>query len=762
MRNFYQHSLLLIISCTAFRLCLPVTRKFIFQISLCGINGLKINTAAGQSPAVPSSKNILLKIKSYFTILFLCIINIPALVAQTPPKREMRGAWIATHLNIDWPSAGATTAQQQATFIQRVTEHKATGMNAIFVQVRSQCDALYPNPYEPWSAVLTGTQGVAPSPLYDPLAFMISETKSRGMEFHAWFNPYRAMASFTPASYAALDASHVAKAHPEWIMEDTTISNGAKQKLLNPGAPEVWEHIIKVVMYVVRNYDVDGIHFDDYFYTNPASTKYNDDSVYAIHNRGIANRGDWRRSNVDTLIKRLNDSIKSVKPWVKFGISPTGIWMSSPGDAAGSNTSAGATQHKKDLFANSRLWLQQGWVDYLAPQVYWYIGQTGSDYNILANWWHNNNFGRHIYMGQAGYKVGDAAQNAAFATDLTQIPRQVRLDRSLSNISGQIVYNTNSLRNNPLGFRDSLQLNFYNKPALQPNMLWKDNVVPAAATSLTAVALANNTIQLNWVKPATAINEMDKVKQFVIYKNINTAPVITNANHILTITATDIETFIDTDVLPNVIYNYYVTSIDRLKNESVVSNMVTVNAVVLPLTLLHFTAEKTNKNVQLNWETTNEINTDYIEVERALNDNNFKKINTQNANAGSTYNYYNVTDFNVQQSGTYYYRLKIVDRNGQFAYSEIKKISMYLENEYLSVHPNPIIKGGKIKLTWPNTNGNIAFSIIDIKGKVVMVNKVQFSAGVGNILINNAVTPGTYILQCYKNDKINTLKIVIQ
>lgn len=675
----------------------------------------------------------------------------------------MRGAWIATHLNIDWPSVGTTTAQEQATFIQRVSEHKTTGMNAIFVQVRSQCDALYPNPYEPWSVVLTGTQGVAPSPLYDPLAFMISEVKSRGMEFHAWFNPYRALASFTPASYAALDASHVAKAHPTWIMDVTTIASGAQQKLLNPGAPEVLEHIIKVVMYVVRNYDVDGIHFDDYFYTNPASTTYNDDSVYAIHNRGIANRGDWRRSNVDTLIKRLNDSIKTVKPWVKFGISPTGVWMSSPADPLGSGTGSGVIQHKKDLFANSRLWQQQGWVDYLAPQVYWYIGQTNSDYSILADWWNNNNFGRHIYIGQAGYKVGDAAQNIAFATDATQIPRQMRLDRSLANISGQIVYNTNSLRNNLLGFRDSLRLNFHNKPALQPTMLWKDNVVPTAATMLTAVKLANNTVRLNWVKPIMALNEMDKVKQFVIYKNISGAPVITNANHILTITNTDIEEFIDTAILANTTYNYFVTSIDRLNNESAASNMASLNSGLLPLTLLRFGIEKTiNNNVQLTWQTTNEINTNYIDVERALNDNNFKKINTQNANAGSTYYNYTATDFNIQESGTYYYRLKMVDKNGQFAYSEIKKVTVYFENENLSAHPNPIIKGDKIKLIWPNTNGSIAFSIIDINGKVVMANKVQFSAGVGNIVINNTITAGTYVLQCYKNDKINTLKIVIK
>jgi uncharacterized lipoprotein YddW (UPF0748 family) len=403
--------------------------------------------------------NKLIMKKIYFLFILIFINEITN--AQTAPKREMRGAWIATYANIDWPSSTATTAQEQATFVQRVDEHKATGMNALFVQVRSQCDALYPNPFDPWSAVISGTQGNAPSPYYDPLAFMINETKQKGMEFHAWFNPYRALASFTTTSYNALAASHVAKAHPNWIMTVTNIASPfAKQLLLNPGAPEVQEYIIGSIMHVVRNYDVDGIHFDDYFYTNPALTTYNDDSVYLIHQGSFNNKADWRRSNVDTLIKRLNDSIKSVKPWVKFGISPTGIWMSSPTDPNGSNTSTGATQHKKDLFANSRLWLQQGWIDYLAPQIYWYMGQSGSDYNNLAPWWNSNNFGRHMYLGQAGYKVGDATQNAAFATDKTQIPRQVRLNRTLAGINGQIVYNTTNLRNNPLGFRDSLKLNF--------------------------------------------------------------------------------------------------------------------------------------------------------------------------------------------------------------------------------------------------------------------------------------------------------------
>lgn len=707
-----------------------------------------------------------MKILYISVVFFMVCTNFTK--AQTAPKREMRGAWIATYANIDWPSSTANSAQEQSTFIQRLDEHKATGMNAIFAQVRSQCDALYPSPFDPWSSVLSGTQGVAPNPYYDPLLFMINETKQRGMEFHAWFNPYRALASFTPTSYNNLAASHVAKLHTDWTMTVTTNSNGAKQILLNPGAPEVWEHIIGSIMHVVRNYDVDGVHFDDYFYTNPASTTFNDDSVYAIHNRGIANRGDWRRSNVDTLIRRLNDSIKSVKPWIKFGISPSGIWMSQANDASGSNTSAGALQHKKDLYANSRLWLQQGWIDYLAPQLYWHTGQTGSDYNNLAPWWSTNNFGRHVYIGQAGYKVGVTISpppnsNGAFSTDLSQIPSQVRINRNLTGISGQIVYNTTSLRNSLLGFTDSLRLNLYNKPALLPAMTWKDNTPPSPATSLAGVMLANNTISLTWTNPSGAATEMDVVKRFAIYKGVNALPDINNTDHLIAITNTDVSSFIDTAVAPNTTYNYVVTAIDRLYNESLVSNMANVTVGPLPLTLISFNVEKSGyKNALITWKTANEINTDHFGVERAINTNNFKSVALLNANDGSLSYNYNTVDYNLIESGTYFYRLKMVDKDGRFTFSTIKKIEVNNENIALSAYPNPIPKGGKLKLVWPNTNGSINYSILQTDGRMLVQNNVQFYGGMASISLSNNLAAGNYILQCFKNGKLYSIKISVQ
>jgi uncharacterized lipoprotein YddW (UPF0748 family) len=520
--------------------------------------------------------------RKIFCAICLSLVFFLTINAQTPPKREFRAAWLATYANIDWPSTGATTALEQSTFIQRMEEHRVTGMNAVFVQIRSQCDAMYPSPFEPWSADLTGTQGVAPNPYYDPLEFMIAETKKKGMEFHAWFNPYRALANASAANLAALSASHVINTQPSWIMTAGT------QRILNPGIPAVWDYVIKVVMDVVRRYDIDGIHFDDYFYPYPSAGTFNDDAEFALYNRGIATKADWRRSNVDSLIRRLNDSIKLAKPWVKFGISPTGIWLSattSPANPAGSNTSSGATQHHKDLFANSRLWLQQGWVDYMAPQIYWYIGQTGSDYNILVPWWNNNAFGRHMYIGMAGYKVGDATQNAAFATDNNQIPNQLRLNRQNTNVNGHIFYNTTSLRNNQLGFRDSLRFNFFNKPALQPTMSWKDNVAPLPATSLNAVSSGLNSINLNWTKPADVTNELNKVKRFAIYRSTNSTVDISNANNLLAITWNDTTAYTDLTAVQGSNYYYVVTALDRLQNESLVSNtasVVTTSVALLP------------------------------------------------------------------------------------------------------------------------------------------------------------------------------------
>jgi uncharacterized lipoprotein YddW (UPF0748 family) len=499
---------------------------------------------------------------SKLLLLLLCLhVMFFASSQSSPPKRELRGAWIATFANIDWPNRSQTPQQQRDAFVTIMNHHAQTGINAVYVQMRSQCDALYPSAIEPWSADLTGTQGRAPSPLWDPMQFAIEECRKRGIEFHAWLNPYRAVSLST--NLPGFSPNHIAKLHPEWTL---TVGTAI---ILNPGLPEVRDYITSVVVDILQRYDVDGIHFDDYFY--PAGT-INDDASFNADPRGFTSKADWRRDNVNLLIKRVYDTVKSIKPWVKFGVSPTGIYRNSTNPDIGTNTSG--LEHYTVLFADSKKWLQQGWVDYIAPQVYWYIGQPGANYGVIVPWWNNNANGRHIYVGMAGYKVNDPAQGANWANP-SQIPNEVRMNRSYPNVYGQIIYNTSSLRSTTkLGFRDSLRLFFYQKPALLPTMPWRDNVAPLPPTAVHAVRYADDSVVINWTRPPAASNELDKAKRFVVYRSTDPAVNIEDANNILTITVNDTTAFNDQSVAPNTTYYYKVTAIDRFHNESIVSNVV--------------------------------------------------------------------------------------------------------------------------------------------------------------------------------------------
>ena len=490
--------------------------------------------------------------------LFLCI----TVKAQQSPKRELRGAWMATYANIDWPNRTQTPEQQRAAFISIVEHHKATGLNALFIQVRSQCDAMYPSDIDPWSADLTGTQGVAPNPAWDPMQFMIEECHKRGIEFHAWINPYRAVANANNLPNFA--ASHVARQHPEWLLSQGTL------RVLDPGLPAVRDYISSVINDIVRRYDVNGIHFDDYFYPPAApagTTPFNDSASFAADPRGFSNRADWRRDNVNLLIKSVYDSIKTIKPWVKFGVSPSGIYRNSTNPDIGSPTSG--LEHYTTLYADTRRWLQEGWVDYIMPQVYWYIGQPGANYGVIIPWWNKQASGRHIYIGMAGYKVNDPAQGVNWANP-SQIPNEIRMNRdtAYANIYGQSIYNTSSLRNSTkLGFRDSLRLFFYQRPALLPAIPWRDSIPPKAPHRLKARQYSGDSVVLDWRQHYTS-NELQKASQFVVYRSTSRVMDINLAENILAITNTDATAFTDTTVIPGTKYYYRVTALDRFHNES--------------------------------------------------------------------------------------------------------------------------------------------------------------------------------------------------
>ncbi|MFN3851480.1 MAG: family 10 glycosylhydrolase [Spirosomataceae bacterium] len=486
--------------------------------------------------------------------------------AQNPPKREFRGAWIATVSNIDFPSSKFLSSEQQkAEFVNILNKHQQAGINAVVVQLRTNGDALYPSELEPWAEWLTGKQGQAPSPFYDPLALMIEECRKRGLEFHAWLNPYRAVSNINTSQIAD---NHIAKKRPDLLLAYGNL------RILDPGNPESREWVTKVVMDIVRRYDVDGIHFDDYFYPYPVSGQVlNDDATFSKFNRGFTNRADWRRENVDLLIKMVSDSIKAAKPYVKFGISPFGIWQNkSASQPLGSETRG--LESYNDIFANSIKWSQQGWVDYMAPQLYWYIGYSVADYDKLTKWWASNANNRHLYIGQAIYRV-----NADVNWNSGEIPKQIRLNRNTLGVNGSIFYNTTFLNQNPLGVRDSVINNYFKFPALPPTMPWKKSTMPNPPTGLIAT-LSSKEIQLKWNKAQSGINEIDKIKRYVVYRFANDEKVdLSNAKAIRHITNSDENSFTDTEINAALKYTYVVTALDRLHNESTPSNEASVQVI---------------------------------------------------------------------------------------------------------------------------------------------------------------------------------------
>jgi uncharacterized lipoprotein YddW (UPF0748 family)/DNA-binding MarR family transcriptional regulator len=388
------------------------------------------------------------------------------------PKYEFRAAWVASVENIDWPSKkGLPVDSQKVEFTRLLDMHQRNGLNAVVVQIRPAADALYPSVYEPWSEWLTGVQGKPPSPYYDPLAFMIEETHKRGMEFHAWCNPYRAIKTIGRSTVAT---DHITRRHPEWFVRfENTL-------YFDPGNKEVQQYVTAVIADIVGRYDIDALHFDDYFYPydivegGGRGKDFPDDASYALYGNGLS-KGDWRRSNVNTIILQISQIIKAEKPHCKFGISPFAIWRNNSKDPEGSATLGGQTDYD-NLYADVLLWLKNGWIDYVVPQIYFEFSQPHAPYGVLLDWWAHHSYGRQCYVGLGIYKAGT---NAAWR-DPTQLPRQIRAQRSYPEVQGAVYFSSSSFQTDPLGWNDSLLNNYYNYPALIPPMPWIDSVKPHA------------------------------------------------------------------------------------------------------------------------------------------------------------------------------------------------------------------------------------------------------------------------------------------
>lgn len=467
----------------------------------------------------------------------------------------MRAVWIATVTNIDWPSkAGLSVDEQKREMIEQLDLHKKNGMNAVVFQVRPATDAFYPSPYDPWSQWLTGTQGQAPDPFYDPLEFVIEECHKRGMELHAWLNPYRAVFSYENAKTAP---NHISNRHPEWFL------SYGKHKYFNPGLQQTRDYVSGVVADVVRRYDVDAIHFDDYFYPYKIKdVEFPDQETFSRFPRGFDTDEleDWRRDNVDLVIKQIHDSIKAIKPWVRFGISPFGVWRNSSVDPAGSETRAGQTNYD-DLYADVLKWCKNDWIDYITPQIYWYIGKEVADYRVLLKWWSQNSFGKNLYIGQGVYRLNPESKTKAWRKP-RQISRQVRLNRHTSNVAGSMYFSSKSFINNLLGISDKFGSRIYRYPALVP----ENSAIKSILASVPEIlSMDVDGKMLKW-EPS------ENARFYVVYRfKKNQKISVGNSRYIVGVTG---EPFLNLEGTKGKKYKYVVTSVSRTNYESAPSEVL--------------------------------------------------------------------------------------------------------------------------------------------------------------------------------------------
>lgn len=494
-----------------------------------------------------------MRVKSLLCVFFLLLMA-GGVFAQVQtgsayPKREFRAAWIQS---VNGQFRGMPTEKLKQNLIGQLNSLQKAGINAIIFQVRPEADALYASRLEPWSRFLTGVQGKAPEPYWDPMQFMIDECHKRGMEFHAWINPYRTKTTLK----SELAPNHVYNIHPEWFV------TYGDQLYFDPALPESRRHICMVVSDIVSRYDVDAIHMDDYFYPYPIKGKdFPDDASFARFGGGFSNKGDWRRSNVNVLIKKLHETIREIKPWVKFGVSPFGIYRNESSDPLGSKTKG--LQNYDDLYADVLLWAREGWIDYNIPQIYWHIGHPVADYETLVKWWARNTENRPLFIGQS---VMNTVQNADPKNpSINQLPRKMALQRAYQTIGGSCQWPASAVVENAGKYRDALIAEYHKYPALLPVFDFMDNEAPAKVRKMKPVWTEDGYI-LFWTAPKYK-EEMNRAVQYVVYRFNDKEKVnIDDPSHIVAITRDNFYKLPYEDGKTK--YRYVVTALDRLHNES--------------------------------------------------------------------------------------------------------------------------------------------------------------------------------------------------
>lgn len=490
------------------------------------------------------------------------------------PKRQLRGMWIASVTNIDWPSTTGLSEQAvKAEYDGWLDLAQRLNFNAVFVQIRPTADAFWPSPYEPWSQYLTGVRGRDPG--WDPLAWLVSETHKRNIEFHAWFNPYRAS---MPAPGGAgpdigkLAPDHPLRQHPDWAVAYPVNAAGSRL-YYNPGIPAVRQFVEDAIMDAVTRYDIDGVHFDDYFYPYPAANQdFGDAAAWSAYGAGFASRADWRRHNIDLLIQEMDQRVHAAKPWVKFGVSPFGIWRNAAADPLGSATNG--TQSYDANFADTRTWVKQNWLDYIVPQVYWNIGFPVADYAKLVPWWSDVVTGTRVqlYIGQADYKIASAGQPAAWF-DPAEMSRHLAFNQDYT-VAGDVHFSAVQVRADRLGAVTRYVADRYSRPALVPPMPHLPSQPLLFPVITGAGRDGSGAVTLRWHDMARGV-PFGEVTSYAVYRFDGAAHAdacgFADASHLIATVRGDgdgTQAFVDGTAEPGTAYTYYVTALDRLWNES--------------------------------------------------------------------------------------------------------------------------------------------------------------------------------------------------
>ncbi|WP_432204897.1 glycoside hydrolase family 10 protein [Cetobacterium somerae] len=496
-----------------------------------------------------------------FNFFFFIFLMSFSLVFGKEPAREFRGVWIATVDNINWPSKqGLTIEEQKQEYINILDEIKSLNMNAIIMQVRPTADRFYKKvDKEPWSKYITGENGKDPG--YDPLEFFIEEAHKRNLEFHAWFNPYR----ITLKKNEPIPDNHIAKKNPQWVIEYD------KKFYYDPGNPEARKFTEDVIVDVVKNYDIDGVHMDDYFYPYPVLDKnkkvvsFPDDRTYKLYGKGMK-RDDWRRKNTDMFVEELSKKIKKAKPYVKFGISPFGVWRNNDKDITGSATRAGAENYDT-LYADTRNWIQNNWIDYIVPQIYWDFNLKVAQYDVLVKWWIDEvkDSNVNLYIGHAAYKINTTK---AWKNE-NELINQINYNRKYKDVSGSVFFGFDKIQKNALNIKDNLKSKVYKDQILPPTTPWIDTIAPKPIKNLKA----NNTkegILLTWDDPTN--NYAD---YYVIYRSVNKDFSGVYSKYILTTVKRKYGLkYLDKDIEKGKTYYYKVSPVDKVHNEGKIKEKV--------------------------------------------------------------------------------------------------------------------------------------------------------------------------------------------